>query len=72
MQKQNDTLPEDIFIDRYMPGATPEQRKEASENMRALIAVLLRINLRLAREECDSRESDSSDRFAVPGDTPAV
>lgn len=72
MRKQNDTRPEDFFIDRYMPGATTEQREEACENMRAFIAVLLRINLRIAQEEHDSRESEVCGRVELPDNTPAL
>jgi hypothetical protein len=49
MQNTNDH-PEDIFIDRYMPGASMAEREEARANVRRLVAVLVRIDERLCRE----------------------
>ena len=68
MPKQSDTRPGDVFIDRYMPGASAEEREEAYQNVRQLVAVLVRINNRLRREaqERDSPESDSCARFKSP------
>ncbi len=59
MQKNNTSRPGDIFIDRYMPGASQEEREAAYQNVERLIAVLVRINDRLEREERDSHESGS-------------
>ena len=58
--KQTDHRPGDLFIDRYMPKATEEAREEAYSNLRALVALLVRIDERLALEaqqKGDSRES---------------
>ena len=58
--KKTDHRPGDLFIDRYMPEATEEAREEAYENLRALVALLVRIDERLALEaqqKGDSRES---------------
>jgi hypothetical protein len=51
--------PGQLFIDRYMPTATHAAREAAYENLRGLIAILVEIDDRLAREarERDSRES---------------
>ena len=53
--------PGDLFIDRYMPKATEEAREEAYANLRALVALLVRIDERLsieAQQKDDSHESD--------------
>jgi hypothetical protein len=71
MQKQNDKRPEDIFIGRYMPGASEEEREDARQNVQRLIAILVRINDRVGRES-DSRESDSWGRFEEPDTEPAL
>ena len=71
MSEQNDTHPEDIFIDRYMPGANDTEREYARENVRRLIAVLVRISYRIGRER-DSRESSSWCRFEEPDAEPAL
>jgi hypothetical protein len=46
--------PGDLFIDRYMPKATEEAREEAYANLRALVALLVRIDERLAFEDRNS------------------
>jgi hypothetical protein len=58
--KKTDARPGYLFIDRYMPKATEEAREEAYANLRALVALLVRIDERLALEDeerHDSRES---------------
>lgn len=58
--KKTDHRPGDLFIDRYMPEASVEAREEAHENLRALVALLVRIDERLAieaQQKDDSRES---------------
>jgi hypothetical protein len=58
--KKHDHRPGELFIDRYMPKATEEAREEAYANLKALVALLVRIDERLAseeREQSDSRES---------------
>jgi hypothetical protein len=54
---KNDHRPGDLFIDRYMPKATKEAREEAYANLRALVALLVRIDERLALEERENRDS---------------
>jgi hypothetical protein len=73
MPKQPNPRPGDLFIDRYMPGASAEEREAAYTNVRRLIAVLVRIDERLRREgeKADSPESDSYDRFKEP-DNPGI
>ncbi len=41
----------EIFIDRYMPKTTEEAREEAYANLKALVALLVRIDEHLALEE---------------------
>lgn len=58
--KQTERRPGELFIDRYMPKETEEAREEAYANLRALVALLVRIDERLAledQERHDSRES---------------
>lgn len=43
--------PGDLIIDHYMPNATEAQREEARKNLRAYLAVAMRIAARLEREE---------------------
>ena len=45
-----------LFIDRYMPSATPEEQEEAYENLRSLVALLVQIDERLVTEEIEMRE----------------
>jgi hypothetical protein len=44
-----------LFIDRYMPDATPEEQEEAYENLRSLVALLVQIDERLDAEEMEMR-----------------
>lgn len=55
--KTTDNRPGALFIDRYMPKATEEAREEAYANLRALVALLVRIDERLALEEREQRDS---------------
>ena len=55
--KKTEHRPGDLFIDRYMPKATDEAREEAYANLRALVALLVRIDERLALEEREQRDS---------------
>lgn len=45
--------PGDLILDRYLPNATEAQREEARENLKALMAALVRIDERLAQEAVD-------------------
>jgi len=58
--KKTNHRPGDLFIDRYMPKATDEAREEAYANLRALVALLVRIDERLALEEREQRDSRES------------
>lgn len=64
MQKDNGH-PADLFVDRYMVGASDEQRAEARENVVQFVAILVRIDARIKRERrsSDSSETDSCGRF---------
>ena len=53
--------PGDLFLDRYMPDATNEEREAAYENLLGLIQVLVEIDRRLARERREDRDSHESD-----------
>jgi hypothetical protein len=58
--KKSNRRPGQSLIDRYMPNATEEAREEVYTNLRALVALLVRIDERLAledRERHDSLES---------------
>jgi hypothetical protein len=46
--------PGDFILDRYMIGATDEEREAARENLRQYAAVILRIATRLATEEYEA------------------
>lgn len=61
LKNHDDKRPGDLFIDRFMPGASADEREEAYVNLERLIAVLVQIDVRLVREERerDSREMDS-------------
>jgi hypothetical protein len=58
--KQPERRPGELFIDRYMPHATEEAREEAYANLRALVALLVRIDERLALEDQEARDSRKS------------
>jgi hypothetical protein len=45
-----------LFIDRYMPGATPQEQEEAYENLRSLVQLLLQIDERLVTEEAETQK----------------
>ena len=45
--------PGDVFLDRYMPDATEEEREQARQNLYDFFAVLLRIATRRANEDWD-------------------
>lgn len=64
--------PEDVFIDPYMPGASPAERDAARRNVRALIAALLQIDRRLRREKSDSRKAKERGRVGMGDVSPAL
>ncbi|MEI9933169.1 MAG: hypothetical protein WDM89_22215 [Rhizomicrobium sp.] len=43
--------PGDVFLDRYMPGASEKEREEARQNLYGFFAVLLEIATRRATED---------------------
>ena len=47
-----------LFIDRYMPDATPQEQEqeEAYENLRSQVQLLLQIDGRLVMEEIEVQE----------------
>ncbi len=49
--KDNQLSPGDLFIDRYMPGASAEEREEAEKNLERFVAALVRIDKRLEWEK---------------------
>ncbi len=49
--------PGELFIDRYMPHASEEAREEAFANLHALVALLVRIDERLALEDQERHDS---------------
>jgi hypothetical protein len=58
--KKSDHRPGNLFIDRYMPRTTVEAREEAYANLRALVALLVRIDERLALEDQERHDSHES------------
>ncbi len=67
--------PIDLIITRYMPHASAEERQEASENVRHLVAVLVQINERLFHEDqsqADSAKSQMCDTIRAPESQPAI
>ncbi len=45
-----------LFIDRYMPNATPQEQEAAYGNLRSLVALLVQIDERLDIEDKEMRE----------------
>lgn len=70
-EPQDNPRPGFFIIEKYMPDATAEAKEEAYQNLRDLVAVLVRINARLARERAihDSAESDSYARVDESDDS---
>ena len=69
MNDKNQQRPGQLFLDRYMPTATDEEREAAYANLKGLVAVLVEIDDRLAREKwvkSDSRESGEDGRVGGP------
>jgi len=56
--------PYELLVDRYTPGASEEERAEARRNMDQFIALLIRIDDRIAQESCapDSHETERCGR----------
>ena len=53
--KDDQHRPEDIFLDRYIPNASEAEREQASENLRRLVRLLIRVHERLAWEKEGAR-----------------
>lgn len=71
MKKNQNSRPGDVFVERYMPGASADEREAAYQSVLQLVAVLVRVNERMIRE-ADSPESDSCGRFSEPDAFPAI
>ena len=71
---KSNSAPVAQFVERYMPGASREERAEAEANVHRLIAVLIQIDERLVLEERerDSRESEERGRVRGPDNKPAL
>ena len=59
-KKQPTRRPGELIIDRYMPNASEEAREQAYANLRALVALLVRIDERLALEDQERHDSHES------------
>ena len=57
--------PGDLIIDRYMPNASEAEREEARENLKAHLAVVYRIAVRVARDEKTRAETRANPNSAV-------
>ncbi|MEQ8594759.1 MAG: hypothetical protein RIC04_13890 [Parvibaculum sp.] len=66
--------PGDLIIDRYMPNATEAEREEARENLRAYLAVAMRIAARLEWEEREQGQATRAnpDSAVDSGHTPSI
>lgn len=66
--------PGDLIITRYMPNASEVEREEARENLRAYLAVALRIARRLEQEERDRAQTirANPDSEVDSGHTPPI
>jgi len=66
MKSETPRRPGEIFLERYMPLASEQERADAYENLRGLVAILVEIDQRLAsegREQRDSRDSSAGGKF---------
>lgn len=54
-----------LFVNRYLPDASPEEKEDAYQNVKDLIAVLVRINARLR-----TQPSEECTRFTLTPSTP--
>lgn len=48
--------PGDVFLNRYMPDTTEEEREAARENLKNFAAVMLRVFTRMAKEDQDQAQ----------------
>lgn len=51
---EKERIPGDVFLSRFMPQATFEDREEARKNLYAFAEALLRIATRRASEDCEA------------------
>jgi len=65
MRRENDKKPGDLIIDRYMPDATGAEREKARSNLRAYLAVVLRIASRVEDEDRSQGRTGTSPESAV-------
>ena len=67
-----DRKPGDLILDRYLPNATPAEREEARENLRAFAEVVFSVERRRALSHVESThpsplpEVESSERLMPP------
>jgi len=57
--------PGDFILNRYMVGATDEEREAARENLRRYAEVVLRIATRIATEEWEAEKATCDERPAA-------
>ena len=63
--------PGDLIINKYMPDATPEQKEEARENLRAFARLIVRVETRLAREAWEAKQKELENVPAPESSNPA-
>ena len=61
MDARQTRQPGDLILDRYMPDATPEEREVARENLKRLARLMLRVEVRKAREWYEQQIRASGD-----------
>ena len=66
MQNTTARRPGDLLLDRWMPGATPEERERAHENLRLFAKALYRIAKREVEEEHE-RSNSTNPRAVFEG-----
>lgn len=52
--------PGQLFIDRYMPNANEQEREDAYQNLRELVAILVEVDDRVTQEKCGLHDSQES------------
>ncbi len=58
--------PANSIIDRYLPDASPEEKREAEERLDRYVRILFRIAVRLyEKEQADSLESLGGDTLSL-------
>jgi len=62
MKKPKNRRPGDLILERYMPDASEEEREEARANLKAYVALVLRLQERAVREGDDYPSGDKNAR----------